>query len=75
MTMIFGSHPLEPHNQDIDTHAPAAIAAAPAILDRYCRPGMIFSASTKIASAAIQKTFMTPTTKSSAMSAQQQPMQ
>jgi hypothetical protein len=55
--------------------SPATTRAAPAVRETVRPKGSTFSARTAAAIAAIQSTFMTPPTKTSAISAQQQPMQ
>jgi hypothetical protein len=58
-----------------NSHTPPAINPPPAIREIRRPAGMIFSARTKIAMAAIHSTFITPPTNNSAISAQQQPTQ
>jgi len=54
--------------------SPAPTSAAPAMRDKAL-PGTIFSASTRIASSAIHIRFITPSTNSNVIRAQQQPTQ
>jgi len=69
--------PEEPfdHDERARSHAPAPTKAAPVIRAIHRPAGVIFSTRTRIAMPAIHSTFITPPTKSSAISAQQHPMQ
>jgi hypothetical protein len=63
------------HGDWISNHAPTAMKMIPAKCATRRPAGRTFSSNTRTASAAIQKRFMTPPTNSSAISAQQQPIQ
>src|SRR6202040_2525613 len=58
-----------------NNQAPPATKTQPAIRETNLPNGNAFSNKTNPASAAIHNTFMTPTTNSSSIRAQQQPMQ